>query len=79
MSLYSNYCVDVYKRQVVDIYDKQTKDLLLYAEVPLSIGFDKIQQNIGSCLLYTSCDRLPFSKLNSPWVSVPMSTRSSLI
>ena len=33
---------------VVDIYDKQTKDLLLYAEVPLSIGFDKIQQNIGS-------------------------------
>lgn len=33
---------------VVDIYDKHTKDLLLYAEVPLSIGFDKIQQNIGS-------------------------------
>lgn len=33
---------------VVEIYDKQTKDLLLDAEVPLSTGFDKVQQNIGS-------------------------------
>lgn len=32
----------------VDIYEKETKDLLLNAEVPLSIGFDRIQQNIGS-------------------------------
>lgn len=33
---------------VIDIYDKHTKDLQLYAEVPLSIGYEKIQQNIGS-------------------------------
>lgn len=33
---------------VIDFYDKHTKDLQLYAEVPLSLGFDKIQQNIGS-------------------------------
>lgn len=32
----------------IDFYNKETKDLLLNAEVPLSIGFDKIQQNIGS-------------------------------
>lgn len=32
----------------IDIYNKETKDLLLNADVPLSIGFDKIQQNIGS-------------------------------
>ena len=32
----------------IDVYQKETKDLLLNAEVPLSIGFDKIQQNIGS-------------------------------
>lgn len=32
----------------IDVYEKETKDLLLNAEVPLSIGFDKIQQNIGS-------------------------------
>lgn len=33
---------------VIDVYDKHTKDLQLYAEVPLSIGYEKIQQNIGS-------------------------------
>lgn len=32
----------------VDIYNKETKDLLLDAEVPLSLGFNKVQQNIGS-------------------------------
>lgn len=32
----------------IDIYHKETQDLLLDAEVPLSIGFDKIQQNVGS-------------------------------
>lgn len=32
----------------IDIYNKETKDLLMNGEVPLSLGFDKIQQNIGS-------------------------------
>lgn len=32
----------------IDIYNKDTKDLLLYAEVPASLGFSSIQQNIGS-------------------------------
>ena len=32
----------------VDVYEKKTKDLLLDAEVPPSIGFSKVQQNIGS-------------------------------
>lgn len=32
----------------VDIYDKDTRDLLLYADVPPSIGFTQVQQNIGS-------------------------------
>lgn len=32
----------------VDVYDKNTRDLLLYADVPPSIGFTQIQQNIGS-------------------------------
>ncbi len=32
----------------VDIYNKDTKDLLLYAEVPASLGFSSVQQNIGS-------------------------------
>lgn len=32
----------------VDIYNKDTKDLLLYADVPMSIGFAQVQQNIGS-------------------------------
>lgn len=32
----------------VDVYDKNTKDLLLYADVPVSIGFTQVQQNIGS-------------------------------
>ena len=32
----------------IDIYNKDTKDLLLYADVPPSIGFSQVQQNIGS-------------------------------
>jgi TonB-linked SusC/RagA family outer membrane protein len=32
----------------IDVYDKNTKDLLLYADVPLSIGYTQVQQNIGS-------------------------------
>lgn len=32
----------------IDIYNKDTKDLLLYAEVPASLGFSSVQQNIGS-------------------------------
>lgn len=32
----------------VDLYKKQTKDLLLYAETPPSIGFTEVQQNVGS-------------------------------
>lgn len=32
----------------VDVYDKDTRDLLLYADVPPSIGFTQVQQNIGS-------------------------------
>lgn len=32
----------------IDIYNKDTKDLLLYAEVPGSLGFSSVQQNIGS-------------------------------
>ena len=32
----------------VDIYDKDTRDLLLYADVPPSLGFTQVQQNIGS-------------------------------
>ena len=32
----------------VDIYDKSTHNLLLYADVPPSIGFTQVQQTIGS-------------------------------
>ena len=32
----------------IDVYNKETKDLLLYAEVPASLGFSSVQQNIGS-------------------------------
>ena len=32
----------------VDVYDKSTHNLLLYADVPPSIGFTQVQQNIGS-------------------------------
>lgn len=32
----------------IDIYNKDTRDLLLFAEVPASLGFSSIQQNIGS-------------------------------
>lgn len=32
----------------IDLYEKNTVDLLLDAEVPPSIGFSKVQQNIGS-------------------------------
>lgn len=32
----------------VDIYNKNTEDLLLYADVPPSIGFTQVQQNVGS-------------------------------
>ena len=32
----------------IDIYNKDTKDLLLYADVPPSIGFSQVQQNVGS-------------------------------
>lgn len=32
----------------VDIYRKDTRDLLLYADVPPSLGFTQVQQNIGS-------------------------------
>lgn len=32
----------------IDIYKKDTHDLLLYAEVPASLGFTSVQQNIGS-------------------------------
>lgn len=32
----------------IDIYDKDTRDLLLYADVPPSLGFTQVQQNIGS-------------------------------
>ena len=33
---------------VIDWYNKHTRDLLLYADTPPSIGFDKVQQNVGS-------------------------------
>lgn len=33
---------------VIDYYNKHTKDLLLYADTPPSIGFEQVQQNIGS-------------------------------
>ena len=32
----------------VEVYDKNTKDLLLYADVPPSIGYNQVQQNVGS-------------------------------
>lgn len=32
----------------VDVYKKETKDLLLYADTPPSIGFSEVQQNVGS-------------------------------
>lgn len=32
----------------IEVYDKTTKNLLLYADVPPSIGFSQVQQNIGS-------------------------------
>ena len=32
----------------IDIYNKDTRDLLLYADTPPSIGFSSVQQNIGS-------------------------------
>lgn len=32
----------------IDVYNKDTKDLLLFAETPASIGFSSVQQNIGS-------------------------------
>lgn len=32
----------------IDLYNKDTDDLLLYADVPPSIGFTQVQQNIGS-------------------------------
>lgn len=32
----------------IEIYNKDTKDLLLFAEVPASLGFSSVQQNIGS-------------------------------
>lgn len=32
----------------VDLYYKKTNDLLLYADVPPSIGFTQVQQNVGS-------------------------------
>lgn len=32
----------------IDVYNKDTKDLLLFAETPASIGFTSVQQNIGS-------------------------------
>ncbi len=32
----------------IDVYNKDTKDLLLFAEVPGSLGFSEVQQNIGS-------------------------------
>ncbi|MDO4196920.1 MAG: SusC/RagA family TonB-linked outer membrane protein, partial [Prevotellaceae bacterium] len=32
----------------IDIYNKDTRDLLLYADVPPSIGFTQVQQNVGS-------------------------------
>lgn len=32
----------------IDLYNKDTKDLLLYADVPPSIGFTQVQQNVGS-------------------------------
>lgn len=32
----------------IDLYWKNTKDLLLFAETPASIGFTQVQQNIGS-------------------------------
>lgn len=32
----------------IDLYNKDTKDLLLFAEVPNSLGFASVQQNIGS-------------------------------
>lgn len=33
---------------VVDWYLKDTKDLLLYADTPPSIGYERVQQNVGS-------------------------------
>lgn len=33
---------------VIDYYNKHTKDLLLYADTPPSIGFTQVQQNVGS-------------------------------
>ena len=32
----------------IDLYNKDTRDLLLYADVPPSIGFTQVQQNVGS-------------------------------
>ena len=32
----------------IDLYNKDTRDLLLYADVPPSIGFSQVQQNVGS-------------------------------
>ena len=32
----------------IDLYNKDTKDLLLYADTPPTIGYTQVQQNIGS-------------------------------
>lgn len=32
----------------IDLYNKDTRDLLLYADTPPSIGFSQVQQNVGS-------------------------------
>lgn len=58
----------------IDLYNKDTKDLLLYADVPASIGFSQVQQNIGSInnkgLEFTlNATILPGSKKGLKWSS----------
>ena len=58
----------------IDWYNKDTKDLLLYADVPPTIGFTQVQQNIGSIknqgLEFTlNATILPGSKSKLKWTS----------
>ena len=58
----------------VDLYNKDTKDLLLYADVPPSIGFSQVQQNVGSINnkgleITLNATILPGSKKRLKWTS----------
>lgn len=58
----------------VDLYNKDTKDLLLYADVPPSIGFSQVQQNVGSINnkgleITLNATVLPGSKKRLKWTS----------